>query len=184
MVKMFINQIGMTMFGTMLALATTSNPTMLVLSSVFAVLFYLFLTYSMSWELGAKDKQKIDGGRMKPFPAKGLLISVGANVPNLLLALLMGIGAIVNMATEMEWAGNMSVICNAIARLLNGMYLGMITTLEKSVYGGASIVDEWWWFIIITIPAMLTSWGSYVMGTKELRISAMLGIKQKPDKMD
>lgn len=138
----------------------------------------------MCWELGAKDKQKIDGGRMRPFPAKGFLISLVANVPNLLLALLMGLGAIVNTAAEVEWMGNMSVICNAIARLLNGMYLGMITSLEKSIYGGASILDEWWWFIIITLPAMLVSWGSYVMGTKELRISAMLGIKQRSDRID
>ena len=45
MVKMFVNQIAMTVFGTMLALATAGNPTLLLCSSIFSILFYLFLVY-------------------------------------------------------------------------------------------------------------------------------------------
>ena len=110
MVKMFVNQIGMPVFGTMLALATAGNPTLLLCSSIFAILFYLFLLYSVGWEIGAKDKIRIDGGRMTEFPAKGFLIALGANLPNLLLAVLMGAGALISTATGAEWAGSMSVV--------------------------------------------------------------------------
>lgn len=176
MVKMFLNQIAMTVFGTMLAIATRSNDTLLLATSIFSILFYLFLVYNFGWEIGAKDKIKIDGGRMRPFPTEGLLITLGANIPNLLLALLMGLGVLIGT----EWAGNMSVICNAIARLIEGMYLGTISTLEHTLYAEAHISDVWWWFIVITLPAILTGWFSYYMGSHDKRISSFFGIKVKP----
>ena len=180
MVRMFINQIGMTVFGTMLALATASNSTLLLASSIFSILFYLFLLYSMGWEIGAKDKIRIDGGRMKPFPTKGLLIALGANLPNILLALLMGIGAMINTATQAEWAGSMSVICNAIARLIEGMYLGVIKILEDVIYVNPTILDVWWWFLVITIPALLAGWISYLLGSRNIRILGLFGINTEP----
>ena len=176
MVKMFINQIGMTVFGTMLALATAGNSSLLLLSSVFSTLFYLFLLYSVGWEIGAKDKIRIDGGRMQEFPAKGLLIALGANVPNFLLALLMGIGAIISNAAGAEWAGSMSVICNAIARLIEGMYLGCIKVLEDVLYVNPTIFDVWWWFLIIPLPALFVGWLSYKLGSKNIRILGLFGI--------
>ena len=176
MVKMFVNQIGMTVFGTMLALATAGNDTLLLLSSIFAVLFYLFLLYSVGWEIGAKDKIRMDGGRMQPFPAKGFLIALGANLPNLLLAVLMGIGALVSSATGTEWAGSMSVICNAIARLIEGMYLGIIKVLEDMLYASPTILNVWWWFLLLPLPAIFTGWFSYLLGSRNIRILGLFGI--------
>jgi hypothetical protein len=176
MVKMFVNQIAMTVFGTMLALATAGNPTLLLCSSIFAILFYLFLVYSVGWEIGAKDKIRIDGGRMREFPAKGFLIALGANLPNLLLALLMGIGALISTATGAEWAGSMSVVCNAIARLIEGMYLGVIKVLEDMLPAGHSILSVWWWFLLLPVPAIFTGWLSYFLGSRNIRILGLFGI--------
>ncbi|MCI8388132.1 MAG: hypothetical protein HFE63_06655 [Clostridiales bacterium] len=177
MVKMFVDQIAMTIFGTIMAIATSRSNTMLLIASIFSILFYLVVLYTVGWEIGAKDKIKLDGGRMRPFPTKGLFIALGANVPNLLLALLMGFG----IAVGTEWGGNISVVCNAIARLFEGMYLGVIKVLEDTIFVDARIADVWWWFIMITIPAILVGWFSYYMGSHEKRISAFFGIKVKPN---
>lgn len=175
MVKMFLDQIALTIFGTMLAIATSKSVGMLLASSIFATLFYLVILYSVGWEIGARDKLKIDGGRIRPMPLKGFYIALGANVPNLLLAFLMGFGILVNT----EWGGNISIVCNAVARLAEGMYLGIINVLEKSIFTQASITDVWWWFIVITLPAMFTGWFSYYMGSNDKRIASVFGIKHK-----
>ncbi len=182
MVKMLINQFGMTIFGTMLALATAKNDTLLLASSIFATLFYLFLIYSVGWELGAKDKIRVESGRIQSFPAKGFFIALGANIPNLLLAFLMGFGAIISNAFDAKWAGNISIISNAIARLIEGMYLGIIKILEGLFFENPTILDVWWWFIVITFPAMFVGWLSYYLGSRNIRIAALFGIKQNPPK--
>ncbi len=182
MVKMFINQLGMTIFGTMLALSTGSNNSLLLASSIFSVLFYMFLVYSVGWELGAKDKIRVDSGRMREFPSKGFFIALGANLPNLILAVLIGFGAIISNGFDAKWAGNLSMVCNAIARLIQGMYLGIIKLLGDSLFEKATILDTWWWFIIITFPALFVGWLSYFLGSKNFRILSIFGIKQKPTK--
>lgn len=130
MVKLFLNQIGMTVFGTMLALALSRHESMLLASGVFSVIFFLALNYSVLWEIGAKDKIRIDGGRLAPMHGKGAIISAGANIPNIVLTLLMGLGVLIGTrASE-----SMSIICNAVLRLLNGMYLSVLKFFEYAFY--------------------------------------------------
>lgn len=181
MVKVFLTQIVMSFFGTMLAIATLSNPSMLLWSSIFSVVFYLVIIYFSIWEIGAKDKIRIDGGRLRPFPAKGIVIALGGNVPNLILALLMGIGALI----DTKGAQVMSFVCNAIARLLNGAYLGILKTLEDILKNAlppeAGIMQYiWWWFIVMTLPSLIVGWFAYFMGSHEYKISAFLGLGKRP----
>lgn len=130
MVKLFLNQIGMTVFGTMLALALSRHADLLVISGVFSVVFFLILDYMALWEIGARDKIRIDGGRLKPMSYKGAVLAFGANLPNLILTLLMAVGAFIGTAAS----ESLSIACNAILRLLNGMYLGIIKFFEYTVY--------------------------------------------------
>ena len=175
-VKLFLNQIGLTVFGTMLCMATQDNTALLIGSSVLSIGMFLFLNYTAVWEIGGKDKIRIDGGRLAPSPLKGVLIAVCANIPNYLLALLIGIGAIVDTAASQS----MAVICNFIIRLLNGMYLGIFNLAERGIYGEtALLINIWWWFIIITLPSVITGFIAYHLGSKGIRISAKLGIGTK-----
>ncbi|MBQ8552265.1 MAG: hypothetical protein IJ428_05580 [Clostridia bacterium] len=178
MVKLFLNQIGLTVFGTMLCISTQNNPPLLIGSSILAIGMMLFIDYTVGWEIGAKDKIRIDGGRLKPMPIKGMLIALGANIPNFILALLIGIGAMIDTASSQSVA----VVCNFIIRLLNGMYLGIFKTVENFFYGGpAPLIDVWWWFIVITLPAIFVGWLSYFLGSKNIRIAGIFGIKPKVD---
>ncbi len=130
MVKLFLNQIAITVFALMLSMATFSNRKTMLFVSIFSVLFFLYLNYSVCWELGAKDKLRIDAGRMPSSPAKGLLISLGANIPNFICATLIGIGAMI----DTKFGQSMSMICDIIARFLNNMYFGVMNFLEYTLY--------------------------------------------------
>ena len=87
-VKCFLNQIAITMFGLMIALATMQNETMLLVGSLFSIGFYLFLTYYMFWEIGGKDRIQEDAGRRQKTPVRGLVISLIATVPMIIMAIL------------------------------------------------------------------------------------------------
>ena len=52
MVKMFLNQFATAIFGVVLAIAAgmAGNVVLRNVTSAFAVLFYLFLLYTMTWE--------------------------------------------------------------------------------------------------------------------------------------
>ncbi len=130
MVKLFLNQIAITLFATMVSIATFSDRKILLAISIFSVLFFLYLNYTSLWELGSKDQIRVDGGRLKSNKARGLWLSLGANVPNILLALLTGIGALINTA----FGQSMSIICDIISRFLNNMYFGIMNFLEYTIY--------------------------------------------------
>ena len=70
---MFVNQFAISIFGVSLTFATTSAhgeaqgfDTLTVVVSILSVLFYLFLIYTLAWEIGAKDKISVDVGK-KPY---------------------------------------------------------------------------------------------------------------------
>ena len=165
-VKIFLTQIVMSFFGTMLAIATLKNASLLLWSSVFSVVFQLAIVYTIGWDIGARDKIKIDGRRMRPMPSKGFLIALIANAPNLLLAVLMGLGVLI----DTKGSQVMSLVCNAIARLINGSFLGIIKTLETPLGDSGIMKYIWWWFIVMTIPSIIIGGVSYLMGSHDIRL--------------
>lgn len=165
-VKIFLTQIVMSFFGTMLAIATLKNASLLLWSSVFSVVFQLAIVYTIGWDIGARDKIKIDGHRMRPMPSKGFLIALIANAPNLLLAVLMGLGVLI----DTKGSQVMSLVCNAIARLINGSFLGIIKTLETPLGDSGIMKYIWWWFIVMTIPSIIIGGVSYLMGSHDIRL--------------
>ncbi|MBQ3126802.1 MAG: hypothetical protein IJC15_06995 [Clostridia bacterium] len=171
-VKMFINQFAIALFGLTLAIATKSsgNTKLELICSIFAVLFYLFLIYTMTWEVGASDKVRVDAGRAKATPLRGLYMSLWANLPNLILAAL--ICFTYPFAANYEWAGNTCAISKFIALLLEGMYTGLLS-IEV---GGNQLNMFPWMFVVIILPALLTSMLSYLAGLHNFRIMGLFGL--------
>ncbi len=172
-VKMFVNQFAIAIFGTSLALATTKAhsgsdgfDTFTVVVSAFSVLFYLFLIYTLTWEIGAKDRISVDCKKKEYRPHLGLLLSFLANIPNLILAFLYLMGKILN-------AEKMAFIVRLIASLLQGMFFGLITAIRIPIDGAWVQIDDFpITFFLITIPAMLTCWVAYYLGFKNFRFIA------------
>lgn len=176
-VKMFVNQIGMTIFGLMLNMATAANKTLLVVTSLFSILFYMCLLYSVSWDYGARDKIRVDGGRMTRDVWKGIRLSLVANIPNILLALLAIVGYVFTkdfLANDPKWAVDLYAVCNTVARFLHAMYLGVLVTAfpagENQVYSAYPL-------ILTVIPALFTCGFGYFLG---LRGNRILGFMAPP----
>jgi len=168
MMKMFLNQFAVAIFGLVLALATgmAKNDTLQIVSSVGAILFYMFLLYAMTFEIGSKDKTSVEYGRIKARPLTGLYISLCANSINFLLAILITLGYVSNSQFLSNVGGGAAVA----ALLLEGMYTGVLAVNV----GGIPLNAMVWPFFAIILPALLISTVGYYFGMKGWHVTKML----------
>ena len=166
-VKMFINQFAIAIFGIALFVPTFKELTTLCLvASAFSVVFYLSLIYMVIWEVGAKDRISVDVGKKPKRIHLGLWLSLIANVPNLILA------------TVCIAFPNL----RAIPTLLQGMYWGLISkiTLPLGIDGAFVPISQFWpTYFIIVIPALLTCWLGYCLGHNNFKISSLFVPEKK-----
>lgn len=183
-VKMFINQIAIGIFGAMLSMATAaaSSNTLSLVVSIFAVIFYLFLIYTMTWEIGAKDKIAIDHKSKRKNVHTGLILSLIANIPNFLIAIVYS--AIFPFMGTKQWAGNINTIIKILSLVIEGMYSGITSVITLSVGGAVYPLHYFWWsYFLITIPALVTSWIAYGAGLRNTRFGAIfVGPKKEKQK--
>ena len=108
--KLFINQMGITIFSLVLYTAigfiddATLNLRVKVILSAFAAVFYFALLYTATWDFGAKDKIRIDSGKYSVTEFKGLLMSLIASIPTFLRAGGCCITMLVHMSSGSEGA--------------------------------------------------------------------------------
>lgn len=169
-VRMLLDQAAISLFGFSLAMATTKlgNDTLLMVTSLGAILFYLLLIYGAAKKVGTHDKSTVDLGRRTFKPFTGTLVSLLANTPNLILAAII---TIINFASEDGGSG----VPRAIALLLNGMYQGLLATIRV---GGTDEAPVWlnscWWvFWLLVLPALLVSTIGYIAGVKDWHLTGL-----------
>lgn len=165
-VKMFINQFAISLFGAVLAMATSSagNDVLTLVVSIFAIIFYLFLIYNMTWEIGATDKISVDVNKKEYKPFVGFAMAFLANIPNFIIAAIFTIGM-----TVAQTNGQIAAMSKLAAIVVEGMYFGLIMTVD---IGGAALHTFWWTYFIITIPAIITAGIAYLLGHKNFRFIA------------
>lgn len=162
--KMMVNQIGMTMFGLMLSMATYKNQQLLLLTSIFSIGFYMVLLYTMSWDCGLREKIRVDGNRMKYQPLKGLGMSLCANIVNIILAIcvIASYYSITDFATgQPQSAYTVYYITKMIALFIQGMYNGII-----SLYSPYNPLV----FLAIIVPAIVSCTLGYYFGVNDRRL--------------
>ena len=167
MVKMFLNQFAIAIFGFGLALATikAGSVTLRNATSIFAILFYLFLIYTMTWDLGYKECAGVEAGRKQAKPFTGALIALCANIPNFIFAVFITLATLI----QVEAIGNVGAVCKFLAMFLEGMYLGVL----QIPLAGAALHSYGWVFFLLPIPTILTAGIAYVMGLKDLRLTRL-----------
>ena len=165
------------MFGSVLAMATAAagNKTLTLIVSIFSILFYLYLLYTLVWEVGATDRIAVDTGKRAYRAHTGLVMALVANIPNFIIAIVYTI-PYSSMAT-VEWAGNMAAIARVSSIITEGMYLGVVTAVKVA---GQSLQHYWWTYFLMALPAVITAWAGYVLGHKNFRMFAGL-VQKKPD---
>lgn len=178
-VKMFINQLAIAIFGTSLTFATVSVhgdsgefDVFTLIVSIFSALFYLFLIYNISWEIGAKDRISVDV-KKKPYrPYWGLVLSLLANIPNLILVTVYAIVSFVGTS-------NAKGIVRIISCFVNGMYFGLLSVV-RIFYDGEWIQLQAFWvsFLIAILPAIITSGLAYFCGHKNFKFFGFITNKK------
>lgn len=177
-VKLMVNQIGITIFSLVLQMAVLEIKDdailtkVMVVVSAFATLFYFALIYTAAWDYGARDKIRIDGGKLTATPAKGLLLSLIANIPNFLMASLAVISMIIFLANGADGAYSFFAVINLFLRFSNAMFLGIIQGVFSFLKSDVNISYLWQsvgYLIAPVITALVTHLG-YEMGLRELRI--------------
>ena len=180
-VRLFIIQIGIAIFGLVLSFAVATafrdrdDSTPLLLISVFSALFYLFILYSVAWEIGGKDRIHLDAVHEKLRVGKGIVLSLLAEVPNLLLCILMLIGGLLSFAGKTTVGSRFFASGYLPATFLHSMYVGIIRSAltatrlvqdaSPSYYFVAALL-----FLASTLPAILVVGFAYWMGLFERRI--------------
>ncbi len=170
--KLFVNQLGMTIFGHLM-FAATFKTDLRIATGVLSALFYLYLIYCTGWEAGAKDRIKIDGGRMEECKHKGFLLGLAANGIYIVLS-------VVNIAFAIlrpfiEWAESISAIAYTLSTLLNGMYASFFTLFEP-------LICKYIILAAFILPAILVTGVSFIAGSKNFRILVFLGLSKGPRK--
>ena len=120
------------------------------------------------WEDGAKERIRIDGGRAAYKPLNGLFMSLMANIPNIILAVLINVGFFLGReggAFEFVWAGSLYYVTKAIAIVWQSMYSGLI-----SLYSPNNPIA----FFIIILPALAVSFGGYFFGLNNFRLTGAI----------
>lgn len=170
-VRMFLNQIVISMFGFGLAIAavTADNDTLLLVTGIGAIIFYIMLTYGSAWQCGSRDRQSIELGKLTFAPFRGVLVSLVANSINLLLAILMCIGRFSGLHA-------LNDIPRFIALFIQGMYQGVLAYFKPF---GVPLNERWWIYLLLPLPAIITSLIGYIAGAKDFHITRV-GVPELP----
>ncbi len=173
--RLYINQIGITIFSLVLytsvgALDKSLSLKLQIAISVFAMLFFFALLYTVAWDWGANDKIRIDAGRMKKSTFKGAFMALIANAINFILAGVCVISMILYLNGS-EGALNVSQIFNLLLRVTNAMYLGVIKGIfiafkDAEIYNLVQSIA----FLVAPILAIAATHIGYIFGLKNIRI--------------
>ena len=165
MVKMFLNQFATAIFGFALVLAAgaAKNVVLRNVTSVGAILFYMFLLYTMTWEIGYRDKVPSESGRIKKNRLCGTLISLCANIPNFVFALFIMLASLLDVSFISMIGG----ACSFLALTLEGMYTGLLA----NHVAGAALNSYWFVYFLLPLPAVLISTVAYNMGLNDIKFT-------------
>lgn len=160
-VKLFLNQIALSMLGFVMAMATQNAHIVLrVLVGVFCIVFYLWILYVMMYEMGQKDGIKIQSGRLHYAKYKGFWIAFLANIPNIIIGILNFIGGLgyeIIGVTVKSWAAELYFVANAIGKVIQAVYLPLISAILN---------NEYWTLLVTPVFPIVVCMVAYRLGVK------------------
>ena len=180
-IKMLLNQFGAAFLGLMLSLATSNgqgdlNWTLVLAGSSLSLLLYMYLQYTVMWDLGARDIIRVDAKRAEYKPFTGLKMTLIANVPNAIIAIGVIIGSLFGSETglaQLKWAGSIGVVCRAIGAVWEAMFNGFIMKFAPH--------NPYVWLLML-VPPLFAGGIGYFAGMKGFAPIGLLGIKSKKEK--
>lgn len=188
--RLYIYQIGITIFAFMLYTASGIPEDEVLVSqlrtvvSVFSLLFYLVLLYYVAWEYGAKDKIRVDAGRIDNIPLKGMLMSLIANIPNFILSFIsLVLSIIVVFGNEALGAAFLALM--GLTMVHASMYMGISQTMAFGMNTAEADGDIKKWlvvavlFVVLPLLSVGVTQLAYYLGSREIKILSIFSKKKK-----
>lgn len=194
--RLYVNQFVMAIFSVMVLFASAQSDTLLLLASLLSIAIYMFLTYNLMWEAGAK------------VASKHMTVNVSNdNIKEAFMLVLKGsiinfIGAAAYLASKIYLItqnittnsdDNIGVFIGNIVwtviRFINAMYWGIEVLLFPNPNTGlpvgeatvefAPLLTPPYYFFIIMLPMIITGVCAYMLGVSEYSILEKFGFKRK-----
>ena len=194
-VKLFVNQLGLAIFS--MALYSAVNialpdnfehaPTIRLVISIASTLFYLSIIYVVVWEFGAKDRIKVDSGRIKRSPLKGAGLQLCANIPNFVLIVIALVCFAIYSINSSEGCKLAFSLIHSFLVFIESMYTGMVITVfpVASDAAVATVDITFCWrtimYAIMPLVSVLIAQLGYTLGENNFKVLSLFSEKkQKP----
>ncbi len=173
-VHLFLNQFAIGLFGITLALAAgmAKNETLRIVTSVFSIIFFLFLQYIAMWKVGANDRLSADLGKLEKDYSVPLKMWLLSNSLNLLLALLISLAMWFNEVSVLTSIGGVATV---IKHIIEGMYTGVLAIRV----GGVPLNSFWFMYFLTTLPALAVIFVAYALGFNNFKLFKSEGKKSR-----
>ena len=159
-VKLFLAQIALAVYGFVTAGATLNNPLLMVGASVLGILLYFLVIYDFMWEVGGTDRIHNDVTGEKANFGKPVYVSLIANIPNFIFAIL----------TLVSYFGDMTglyEISNAVLRMIQAVYIGLF---ENIVINGMELNANPFAYTVTPFISVFITFAVYVLGYKNIKL--------------
>ena len=165
---LFLNQIAIGLFGVVLALAAgmAENDGLKIGSSIFAVIFFLFLQFASAWRVGSEDRLSVDLGKRKKDLFVPIKMWVLANSVNFLLALFISLGLWFPSVGFCSFLGG---VASPIKLIIEGMYTGLLAINV----GGHPLNTIWVMHFLTPLPSLLAVVAAYLCGLNNINFGGL-----------
>ena len=167
-VHLLLNQVAIGLFGLVLALAAgmAQNFGLKIGTSVFAIVFYLFLQFASAWRVGAEDRVSIDLGKKKRDLWVPVKMWALASSLNFLLAILIALASLFPDAGFLSSVGGVATI---IKMVIEGMYSGLLSIKVN----GNALNSYWFVHFLTSFPALVAVFAAYLCGVNNISFGGL-----------
>lgn len=167
-VHFLLNQVAIGLFGVVLSLAAgmAENDGLKIVTSVFSIIFFLFLQFAAAWKVGAEDRVSVDLGKRQKDIFLPIKMWALANSVNYLLAIII---TVANVFPSEGFMATVGAIASTITLIAEGMFTGIISF---SV-GGQPLNSYWFIYFLTPLPSLLAIVAAYFCGLNNINFGGL-----------
>jgi len=161
--KTFLYQIVMSLFGLMLYGATNQNTVLLVIGQACVLLFFFYIMFTQMYQKGFKNREYDWAHEAATSPFWGFLFALIAFLPAIFTSVFtMIFPPFAENGTILNDGGYVAYLLNK--SFLQGMFAGIHQTLIPTVQGTDALNGQCLLHLISALPGILTCGVGYLIG--------------------
>ena len=188
MLKLFGNQVIISLLSNMLFGTLNKFPLLLTIGTVLALGVYFYMQHRVVWEYACAETIKHPSLQYHFGSLTGLIVGLGCGLPAFLFNLIPVISPMYITETN-NLSGGISYLCYTVSKFFfNGQYVAIMDSIFPTVVtevvdpviahqNATQILQSIPVYLLTIIPLALVCWFSFWLGLKDKTIPALLGIE-------